>query len=168
MCIRDRRVYHAGLVAPGSAPPRLVPDTFTLRLQLISCSPAFSLLAALLLLDRRHDSGVSIRLQSEDPTVHWRGRSLAPLLTCFAAFAEHRAWLLSRPPHSGLTNRGLTSTARAIGVASRTGNRIVLDEELFAKLQEDPEARIVYESLLPLEDALHAWLDNLTDPIFGG
>ena len=166
--IEARRVYHAGLVAPGSAPPRLVPDTFTLRLQLVSCSPAFALLAALLILDRRHDSGVSVRLQAEQPSVHWRGRALAPLLTCFSAFADHRGWLLSRPPHSGLTDRGLTSTARAIGIASRAGNRVVLDEELFAKLQEDPEARIVYEALLPLEDALHAWLDNLTDPIFAG
>ncbi|MBO85387.1 MAG: hypothetical protein CL927_08515 [Deltaproteobacteria bacterium] len=166
--IESRRVYHAGLVAPGSSPPRLVPDTFTLRLQLVSCSPAFSLLAAILILDRRHDSSVSMRLQADEPTIHWRGRALAPVLTCFAAFAEHQGWLLSQPPHSGLTSRGLTSTARAVGIASRTGNRIVLDEELFAKLQEDPEARIVYESLLPLEDALHAWLDNLTDPIFGG
>jgi hypothetical protein len=165
--IETRLVYHAGLVAPGSTPPRLVPDTFTLRLQLVSCSPAFALLAALLILDRRHDSGVSVRLHSEEPTVHWRGRTLAPLLSCFAAFADHKGWLLARPPHSGLTHRGLTSTARAIGIASRAGNRIVLDEELFAKLQEDPEARIVYEALLPLVDALHAWLDNLTDPIFG-
>jgi hypothetical protein len=161
------RVYHAGLVSPGSAPPRLVPDTFTLRLQLVSCSPAFSLLAALLILDRRPDSGVSLRLHSEVPTVHWRGRALAPLLHVFAAFADHRGWHLARPPHSGLTHRGLTSTARAVGVASRAGERIVLDEELFAKLQEDPEARIVYEALLPLEDALYAWLDQLTDPIFG-
>jgi len=164
--VEGRRIFHAGLVSPGAAPPRLVPDTFSLRLQLVSCSPAFALLAALLILDRRPDVGLRVRLQSDQPMVHWRGRELAPVLQVFAAFARHKGWLLSRPPHSGLTHRGLTSTARAVGIASRAGDRIVLDEELFALLQEDPEARIVYEALLPLEDALHAWLDALTDPIF--
>jgi len=160
-----RRVYHAGVVSPGSTPPRLVPDTFSLRLQLVSCSPAFSLLAALLILDRRPDAGVQLRLVNQQPTVRWRGKDLAPLLQVFTAFSRHRGWVLARPPHSGLTHQALTSTARAVGIASRAGNRVVLDEELFALLQEDPEARIVYEALLPLEDALHAWLEGLTQPL---
>ena len=164
--METHRVFHAGVVSPGATPPRLVPDTFSLRLQLVSCSPAFSLLAALLVLDRRPDAGVQVRLENQQPVVRWRGRTLAPILQVFAAFARHRNWLLARPPHSGLGHRGLTSTARAVGIASRAGERVVLDEELFALLQEDPEARIVYEALLPLEDALHAWFDGLTDPVF--
>jgi hypothetical protein len=165
--MESHRVYHAGVIAPGGTPPRLVPDTFSLRLQLVSCSPAFSMLAALLILDRRPDAGVQLRLQNHQPTVRWRGRTLAPILQVFSAFAAAKGWLLARPPHGGLTHHGLTSTARAVGIASRAGNRVVLDEELFALLQEDPEARIVYEALLPLEDALHAWLEGLTTPIFG-
>ena len=165
--VETHRVFHAGLVPPGSTPPRLVPDTFSLRLRLVSCAPAFALLAALLVLDRRPDAGVQVRFRADEPTVRWRGRDLAPLLSVFSAFARHRGWALARPPHGGLTHRTLASTARAVGIASRAGDRMVLDEELFALLQEDPEARIVYEALLPLEDALYAWLDALADPIFG-
>jgi hypothetical protein len=41
------------------------------------------------------------------------------------------------------------------------GKRIVLDEQFFVRLQEDAEVRLAYESVEPLEDRLHAWLDTL-------
>jgi len=159
------KVFHSGLQSPGGATPRLVPDNFSLRLRLITACPALALTAALLILDRRPDAPLQVRLTGDRPAVWWQGSELAPMLAVFSAFGSARHWVVSRPPHGGLTDSELASTARAVGIASRTGRRLVLDEELFAQLQEDPEARIVYESLLPLEDALHAWLDRLDTPI---
>ena len=49
--------------------------------------------------------------------------------------------------------------------ATRVANRLVLDEALFMRLQEDPEAQMAHEGLAPLEDRLHAWLDSLSAPI---
>ena len=159
------RVFHAGLHPPGGTRQRLVPDTFSLRLRLITACPAMSLTAALLILDRRPDAPVQVRLAGDRPMVWWQGAELGPALAVFSAFGAAQHWVVSRPPHGGLSDSELASTARAVGIASRTGRRLVLDEELFAKLQEDPEARLVYESLLPLEDSLHAWLDRLDTPI---
>jgi hypothetical protein len=52
----------------------------------------------------------------------------------------------------------LEALARALGIASRVGHRLLLDESLFLKLQDEPEARLTYESLLPLVDRWHTWL----------
>jgi len=163
--METRKVFHGGLMPPASAPKGLVPDTFSLRLRLLTACPALALTASLLILDRRPDAPVQVRLVGERPSVWWQGSELAPVLAVFRAFGSAQHWVVARPPHGGLTDSELASTARAVGIASRTGRRLVLDEELFAQLQEDPEARMVYESLLPLEDALHAWLDRLDTPI---
>ena len=62
------------------------------------------------------------------------------------------------PRTSGLTGLILEALGRALGIATRVNNRILLDEALFLRLQDEPEARMTYESLLPLTDRWHTWL----------
>lgn len=163
--MEPRRVFHGGLLFPGESRPRLVPDNFSLRLRLVSCAPALSILAALLLLGRRTGVSVQVQLGPEGPKVRVQRDDIGALISVFAAFCRAQDWALATPPHGGLSSTELCSLARAVGIASRTGNRLVLDEELFVKLQDDPEARLVYDALVPLEDRLHAWLDTLEAPV---
>lgn len=159
--VEPRKVFHGGLFPPGVDSIKLVPDTFSLRMELLTNCPALSLTAALLILDRRPDAPLQIRMEGDTPVVWWSGRTIGKLLEVHLAFAHHCGWAVATPPANGLTNAELAATARAVGIASRAGLRLVLDEELFVKLQDDPEGRFVYEQLLALEDAIHAWIQRV-------
>lgn len=159
-----RRV-HAGLLSPGDDPLRAVPDTFSLRLRLLTSCPAVALLTALLLLDRRPE--LSMRLREAGPGLVLRLGKLevGPLMPTLVAFSESLGHVVSVPPQGGLDGPTLVAVAKALGLASQVGRRVVLNEEMFARLQEDPEARLVYDSLGPLVDRVAAWLQGLDAPV---
>jgi hypothetical protein len=159
-----RRV-HAGLLHPGEDLPVAVADNFSLRLQLLTRCPALALLGATLLLDRRPDAGLRVELIGGEPVVRVGRQPVGPLMDTFAAFGAGTGWTLTRPPGGGLSGPTLIALARALGVAGSVGRRLVLAEELFARLQEDPESRPVYDALLPLVDRLGAWLQGLDRPL---
>ena len=94
------------------------------------------------------------------PSVIWGKHRVGSILDIFDRFGHSQDWVVSRPLSGGLRGIHLIDTGVSLGLCSRVGRRVVLDEQMFLRLQEDAEARMVYESLMPLEDRMHAWLDN--------
>lgn len=158
--VDTRASVHGGLLAPGEALPRSIPDNLTLRLRLLTHCPAFSLLSALLLLDRK--PGVKLRVleDEEGPAILWGKQRVGTLLDVFDRFGKAQGWTMVRPLSGGLRGIHLIDTGVATGMCSRVDRRVVLNEQLFLRLQEEPEARLTYDAMLPLEDKLHAWLEQ--------
>jgi hypothetical protein len=124
--------------------------------------PAFSMLSALLLLDRKENVKLRLLEDEDGPSLHWGKIRVGTLLEAFDRFAASQAWLVVRPLSGGLLGTQLVDTGVATGICSRVGKRVVLNEQLFLRLQEDAEARVTYDALTPLEDRLHAWLDEVS------
>lgn len=158
----DLRVrVHGGLLHPGETLPRSVPDNLSLRLRLLTQTPVLSLFAALLLLARRPDMRVRITDPGGGPVVTWGRAKVGPLLAVLAEFCRAQGWVCAHPVSGGLADHTLEAVARALGIGTRAGRRLVMDERLFVLLQEEPEARLTYEAMLPLVDRLQSWLDAL-------
>lgn len=163
--IADRRVrVHGGLLAPGEPLPRAIPDNLTLRLRLLTTTPATALYAALLLLARRSGIPVQVEDRGAGPVVVWRKRVIGPLLSTLTTFCRAQGWVVSTPVSGGLHDTTLEAVARTVGIGTRAGRRLVLDERLFVQLQEDAEARLTYDRLRPLVDRLETWLGGLDKP----
>ena len=155
-----RAQIHGGILCPGETLPRSIPDNLTLRLRLLTHCPAYSLLTCLLLLDRKENVALRVLEDEQGPSIHWGKQRMGPLLDVFDRFGLSQGWIVCRPLSGGLQGLHMIDTAISLGLCSRVGKRIVLDEQLFLRLQEDAEARMVYESVMPLEDRIHAWLDQ--------
>ena len=158
--VDTRASVHGGLLAPGETLPRSIPDNLTLRLRLLTHCPAFALLSALLLLDRKSSVKLRVLEDEQGPAVHWGKQRIGNLLDVFDRFATAQDWTVVRPLSGGLRGIHLIDTGVAAGMCSRVGRRVVLNEQLFLRLQEEPEAHLTYDALLPLEDRLHAWLEQ--------
>lgn len=154
---------HGGLLAPGEEPPRAIPDNFSLRLRAITHTPALSLLTALLLAGRRGPDRPVVRAPSppDTPTLDLPGGERAPLLRALERFCAACDMVALRPASGGLADADLVQLAVDLGLAVRARERLLLEEALFVRLQEDPECRLVYEALLPWEDRLMAWFEAL-------
>jgi len=157
-----RAQVHGGILCPGETLPRSIPDNLTLRLRLLTHCPAFSLLTSFLLLDRKENVAIRILEDEHGPSVHWGKQRVGSLLDVFDRFGTQQDWIVARPLSGGLQGGQLIDTGMGLGLCARVGRRIVLEEQLFLRLQEDAEARMAYESLMPLEDRVHAWLDQLS------
>ena len=97
------------------------------------------------------------------PAVHWRKKRIGTLFEVFDRFGSSQDWVVSRPLSGGLQALHLIDTGVAVGLCSRVGRRIVLEEQMFLRLQEDAESRMAYEALMPLEDRLHAFFETTTN-----
>lgn len=163
--ILDERIAcHGGLLYPGERPPRALADNRSVRLRALTHCPVYALLAALLLHDRRQTTPLLLRRRGDSADVVWRGQVLGAPLSVLTAFAGAQGWRVCRPPDDSslaLTDRALLAAAQAAGITQHAGERLILHEALFALLQEDLEARLSYEPLLPLEDRIATWLDRL-------
>ncbi len=160
--IADRRVrVHGGLLAPGEPLPRAIPDNLTLRLRLLTTTPVTALYAALLLLARRAATPLHVEDRGAGPVVVWRRAEIGPLLSTLQTFCRAQGWVVATPVTGGLHDATLEAVARTVGIGTRAGRRLVLDERLFVQLQEDAEARLTYERMRPLVDRLEAWLAGL-------
>tara|TARA_Y100001978_G_C23387177_1_gene288298 strand:- start:89 stop:559 length:471 start_codon:yes stop_codon:yes gene_type:complete len=153
-------MIHGAVLCPSETLPRSIADTLTLRLRLLTHCPAFALLAVLLLLDRKDSVPVMLSEDVSGLIVHWGKQPLGPVLDVFLRFCRDQHWFVTHPITGGLTGRELIDTGIALGLCDKVSRRVVLAEPLFLRLQEDVEARMVYESILPLEDALHAWFER--------
>ncbi len=161
--VDTRSHVHGGILCPGETLPRSIPDNLTLRLRLLSHCPAFALLVSLLLLDRRESLDLRILEDEMGPAVHWRKKRIGGLFEVFDRFGSSQDWVVSRPLSGGLQALHLIDTGVAVGLCSRVGRRIVLEEQMFLRLQEDAESRMAYEALMPLEDRLHAFFETTTN-----
>lgn len=155
-----RARVHGGLFSPGEAPPRALTDGFSLRLRAMQACPAVGLASALLLAGRRRGRVPRVRLgEGERPRVERAGEA-SGLLPAMEAVAQAMGQVVTRPVRGGLRDEVLVKLLLDLGIGARVGAALVLDEGLFARLQEDPECRGVYEALLPLEDPWLAWVEG--------
>lgn len=161
--VDTRTQIHGGLLCPGETLPRSVPDNVTLRLRLLTHTPVVSMLIAMLVLDRKESTDLKIADTESGLQVTWARQHLGHLLEVMERFCQSQDWLVCRPTTGGLIGRDLVDLCADVGLASWVGKRVVLDEQFFVRLQEDAEVRLTYESVEPLEDRLHAWLDAQVD-----
>jgi hypothetical protein len=161
--VTDRRArYHGGALHPGEPSPRTIPDNHSLRLRMLTHCPVLSLLGALLVMDRRSDLPLQIVDRGAGPLLRWGRHTERDLVEALDAFAASQGWLCSRPLRGGLDSGTLEAIAREVGLSTRAGRRVVMEEGLFVRLQEDIEARLTYDALQPLVRRLHGWLDGQT------
>jgi len=158
--VDTRTQIHGGLLCPGETLPRSVPDNITLRLRLMTHTPAVALLTSMLVLDRKESEELKIAEDEAGVSVAWARQPMGELIELMERFCRDQGWLVARPSTGGLAARNLVDLCADVGIAAWVGKRVVLDEQLFVRLQEDAEARLAYEGLEPLEDRLHAWLDT--------
>lgn len=152
-----RARVHGGLLHPGEPAPRAIPDALSLRLRALQSTPAFALLAALLLLDRRSEGRLVLR--ADGSALRWRRRLLGTMGETLAGFGHAQGWTVLRTGRGPLTDAAWVDAAVGIGLARRAESRLVLDEALFVRLQEDVEASLVLEALEPLVAGLSAWIE---------
>ncbi len=139
-----------------------MPDNITLRLRLLTHTPAVALLTAMLVLDRKESTDLKIAEGKAGLTITWARQPIGELMEAMEQFCQDQGWLVSRPSGGGLLAKDLVDLCADMGIAAWVGKRVVLDEMLFVRLQDDAEARMAYEGVEPLEDRLHAWMDGLT------
>src|SRR4029453_6165130 len=108
-----------------------IPDTYSLRLKLLVQTPAFSLLAALLLLDRQPDVPLSIAHVGDSVRVLWERDDRGEILDVFTQFLQAHDAIVARAPSYGILSSELVAIATTLGVARSIDHRVVLDEELF-------------------------------------
>jgi hypothetical protein len=153
-------VVHGGLLHPGEALPRAVPDARSLRQRTISRAPYAAMVVAMLLAHRAEPSAIELRLEHGAWWVRARRRRVGPLLEVCDAFAAKRGWVSARRGSDGLSAASLLSVAERLGVVALTPDRAVLDDTLFHQLRHDEEA-VLAPSLDGLSRALRAHVDAL-------
>ena len=149
---------HGGLLSPGEAPPRILPDRRTLRLRALLRCPVIGLLGALLLLDRDHGGAVQVRRGPQGPALCAGSRPLGPLIPSLVAFCRSQGWAPLYHPETSLQDADLWAALVGGGWARAIGARLVLDDALHLLLHEDDEGRLILEALDPLRGRLSAWL----------
>lgn len=152
----DRRVaIHGGLLHPREAPPRIIPDLWSLRLRAVRMAPALALLAALGVLDRR--GRFRLRLRDGNVWLDTRGGRPQPVTTLIDRVAASRDWVLVTPPGPG-DWAAQAAVAEQLGLMATVGDRLTLDEPFFYRLQTDAEHRDAWEGLQPLVELLDGLL----------
>ncbi len=155
----DRRlIVHGGLVRPGESIPRAIPDGVSLRARAVENAPAFAILVALGLLDRR--GRVRLRTAGNDIAVVTASshRSLPQSGVGLGLLVRTLAHACGWHYTAALDWAEVARIGEAIAVTAQIGDRVTLDEAFFHRLQTDPEHRPLYEGLQPLSEAIHARL----------
>jgi hypothetical protein len=148
----DRRVrVHGGLLHPGEAPLKVIPDFLSLRGRALRNVPAFAILVALGLLDRRGD--IRVRAYGQELLVTSGGQRPRRVEAVVDALAAARGWVVARSP-TGPSWVLLAELAEQIGLLTSVAPFFTVEEQLFRKLESDPEHRDLMEGLGPLADAL--------------
>ncbi|MEZ4321182.1 MAG: hypothetical protein R3F61_27150 [Myxococcota bacterium] len=152
------QAVHGGLLSPGEAPPRAVPDTRTLRTRVLANAPYVTLSAALLLTHRRHPHRLIVHRHQGRWAVRFGPRVLGPVLGLFDDFARSRGWAVVRRVSGGLPDGALFDALEALGIASTFGKQAVLSEKFFAQLRSAPEESELHARMAPLVSELEDWL----------
>lgn len=159
----DRReLVHGGLFAPGEAPARAIPDRVSLRLRALTHIPHLAMLTALLLLHRRPSGRRAVRVREGGLEIHTGRSRLGDLLFLLDEFASEQGWLVVRRSRGGVGGETLVEVLESLGVATRLGALVVLDEEFFLRLRSNPEDQLVAEQLQPLAERLDQFLEGWT------
>ncbi len=148
----DRRVrVHGTLVHPGEGPARVVPDAVSLRGRALRNVPAFAILVALGLLDRR---GVAkLRVYGQEVLVQASGGRPRRIDAIVDALGLARGWVIARSP-TGPSWVTLAEVAEQLGLLATVTPWLTVDEAFFRKLGFDPEHRDLLEGLDPLAELL--------------
>lgn len=150
--VLDRRVrVHGGLVHPGEGPIRAVPDMVSLRGRALRNVPAFAILVALGLLDRR--GVLKMRVYGQELLVQAAGGRPRRLDAIVDALGLARGWVIARSP-TGPSWTTLADVAEQLGLLASVTPWLTVEESLFRKLQTDPEHRDLLEGLEPLAELL--------------
>ena len=153
-CVR----VHGGLLHPGERVPHTVPDGLSLRLRALNQTPAFALLAAFLLVERRTEGRLALR--ADGSALRWRRALVGTLTESLVGLAQAQGWTVFLPHPPLLSDEALVEAALALGIARRAERRLVLDEALFVRLRDDIEASLTLEALEPLIEAATRWLEE--------
>jgi hypothetical protein len=76
------------------------------------------------------------------------------------AAAEARGWMVSRQTRAE-PNSLLGDLMVSLGIGDRLAQRLVLDENFFVRLKEEPEDQQVANKLLILEDMLQKYIEEI-------
>ena len=150
-------VVHGGLLHPREAPPRIIPDLWSLRLRAVRMVPAFVLLVTLGLLDRR--GRLRLRLRDGALQIDLRGVRSQPVTTVIERLAFSRDWVLVTPP-GGADWAAHAAIAEQLGLLTSSGDRLTLDEPFFYRLQCDAEHRDAWEGLQPFAELVDTLLPH--------
>ena len=166
-CVERRRLVHGGILHPGEVPPRTVADMVALRARVLCNAPAFALLAAMGVLDRRgrlrlRVAGDDVRVEPVPPAGSTAPVRPFALDVLIEALAGARGWTLVRGPSTARWG-ALAEVGVALGVLARPAQDVLtLDEAFFRRLQVDAEHRDLWEGLAPLADLLEGRLARIT------
>lgn len=149
LCLQPRLRVHGGLLHPGEPLPSSLPDLVSLRVHVLERQPWVALLVALLLEQRLGGFRVGLRLRGERLRVTWRRRDLGDFLLRADDLMRERGWRVSRRPRGGLPDATLVDLVETLGIATRAGGALVLNETFFARLLRQPEERRVLDLLRP-------------------
>jgi hypothetical protein len=152
---------HGGLLHPGEALPRTVPDLISLRQRALMNAPYIAVLAALLLIHREQPERFRVRRRRGAWALQRAAKTLGPLLDVIDTFFLEIGHVPSRRPGAGLSADDLLSGLQAIGIVADLGGVLALDERLFHRLRTEPEQIEIHGLLRPLADALEAHLAGL-------
>ena len=123
-----------------------------LRARAVANVPAFAILCALGVLDRR--GAITLAVTGND--VILEGARPVTMDALVRSMALARGWALVQPA-AGARWGPLAAVAERLGLLARpSGNRLTLEEAFFRRLQVDPEHRDTWEALLPLVDLVEA------------
>lgn len=155
-----RSVVHGGLLHPGEAMPRAIPDTVSLRLRVLGNVPHLAVLTAFLILHRQAGPRVELVTGDGGLRVLRVGDDLGDALALVDAFATDQGWTVSRRTRGGLRCEDLARVLQALGVATVVRDRLLLEEGFFARLRAEPEDRELQQRLRPLVDRLLGWVED--------
>ncbi len=151
---------HGGLLHPGEATPRSVPDRRSLRLRLVQTSPYVTLVIGLLWLHRRGEA-VEIRQEQGTWTLRHRRRRLGELLDALDGLLIALGHHACRRRHGGLSAGVLLGLLERLGLVLALGSRAVLDDGFFRSLTAEHDEAALAHLLGPLADRLAAALEPL-------
>ena len=155
-----RVVVHGGLFPPGTPLPRRVADTVTLRLMAVTNIPMVAMATACLILDRRGCIPISIHRGANGPVLFFNRKPLGELATVLESAAEARGWMVSRQTRAE-PNPLLGDLMVSLGIGDRLAQRLVLEENFFVRLKEEPEDQQIANKLLLLEDMLQKYIEEI-------
>lgn len=164
MCVERVAAVHGGLCHPGEALPRAIPDVRTLRQRLVLHAPYAAMVAALLLIHRRQPDRAAVRARRGGFAVRCGGVPI-DLLDLLDAFAVSRGWTVSRRTRGGLGAGALIAVLDTVGMTTPVADLCVLSERFFGMLRGEPDEGVLHERLIPLGEAIAAFVEAGTPEI---
>ncbi len=156
-----RDVVHGGIFHPGEDPVTAIPDRLSLRIRALENIPHLAMLAALLIVHRRQAGSIVLQVADGSVSVRRGRRECGELLALLDEFASEQGWLVSRRVRGEMNGERLVEVLERLGLSVRVRGCVVMAEQFFIRLQQDPEHHDLFRRLLPLADRLSGFLEGL-------